>query len=156
MGSVEKSNKSWHSLAHRLCGISSFLWHSCICSSHVICNSSSSVLWRSSCVLCGCPYDHSSSCVLRSSHCHCSSSVLYSSHCHCSSSVLCSRSCEHGCSCVIRILWCSSIRRAFNQHRALIRGQWFHAFVASASESFISFLYNRKAASICCSTCIVS
>merc|ERR1712078_549747 len=116
-------------------GISSFLRHSCICSS----------------------------CVLRSSHCHCSSSVLCSSHCHCSSSVLCSRSCEHGCSCVIRscscvirILWCSSIRRAFNQHRALIRGQWFHAFVASASESFISFLYNRKAASICCSTCIVS
>merc|ERR1712094_94364 len=138
----------WH-IDYR--GISSFLRHSCICSSHVICNSSSSVLWRSSCVLCGCPYDHSSSCVLRSSHCHCSSSVL------------CSRSREHGCSCVIRscscvirILWCSSIRRACNQHRALIRCQWFHAFVASASESFISFLYNRKAASICCSTCIVS
>merc|ERR1712094_140133 len=92
----------WH-IDYR--GISSFLRHSCICSSHVICNSSSSVLWRSSCVLCGCPYDHSSSCVLRSSHCHCSSSVLCS------------------CSCVIRILWCFSIRRACNQHRALIKGQ---------------------------------
>merc|ERR1712216_1070827 len=139
----------------------------------VVCNSSPGNYCTG--VVCSSPCDYSSSCVLRSSHCHCSSSVLCScscdhgsscvlcsSHCHCSSSVLCSRSREHGsscvirgCSCIIRILWCASVRRACNQHRALIRVQCVHAFialVASASDSLISFLFKPKAASImCCS-----
>merc|ERR1712118_635768 len=116
--------------------------------------SSSSIVCCSSYLICSCPCDHGSSCVLRISHCHCSSSlicscpcdhgsscVLRSSHCHCSSSVLCSRSREHSSSCVlclrsscvvrsrscfIWILWCSSVRRACNQHRALIRVQCLH------------------------------
>merc|ERR1712118_482176 len=96
------------------------------------------------------PCDHGSSCVLRSSHCHCSSSVLCScSWKHGSSCVLCHRSsCViRGCSCIIRILWCASVRRACNQHRALIRVQCVHAFialVALASDSLISFFLSPR------------
>merc|ERR1711977_135721 len=81
-------------------------------------HSSSSVVCRSSCDQGSCPCDHSSSCVLRSSHCHCCSSVLCGS-----SRVLWHRSScvVRGCSCVIRILWCPSVRRACNQLCALIR-----------------------------------
>merc|ERR1711904_471776 len=108
----------------------------CTCRSHVGSNSSTGNCCT--CVLCSSPQDHSSSSVVcRSScdqgSCPCNQS---SSHCHCCSSVLCSCSREHGsscvlwhrsscvvrgCSCVIRILWCPSVRRACNQLCALIR-----------------------------------
>merc|ERR1712205_18044 len=95
----------------------------------VVCNSSTGncctgVLCSSPYDHSSCPCDHSSSCVLRSSHCHCCSSVLCSSSReHGSSCVLWHRSScvVRGCSCVIRILWCPSVRRACNQLCALIR-----------------------------------
>merc|ERR1712118_555892 len=103
------------------CGISNFLRHICICSSRNRCTGNCCTG-----VLCSSPYDHSSSSVLRSSHCHCCSSVLCSSSREQGSScVLCHRSTRviRGCSCVIRILWCPSVRRACNQHRALMMVQ---------------------------------